>query len=545
MYLLPDPQLRKAMQSIWEMLGKPEPPDSNKFYQMTEAFRHGPAPAIYNTTRSAQLIQAAAEATTSIALAPWRAFNSAFAAPALQEGEQPRLLSPLEFFSMASSFFTRRIQSVHDVARAKLAVMALMFNPRIEAPEWNIPSTPIFDKSDPNVVIDDVPITVEVMKDRKASQTLHFRKTYPPSQERKDPKVLIVVPDSGHWGTYVRNTVRDMLPDHDVHVLAMKNPRDVKGLGKFGLNNYTTMLMEAMDDFNGDVHVIGICQPGPALVAGVSLMHQINKALKAAGRKLLHPPKSLTLLASPINTGYQGLGDVKSSVVTRFADDTPMEYFETEAIAQVPYGYGYAGEGEWVRPGILQGLAFMVSKDELHDEAMEHYEGHVRMGHGEQARKVEANYDEFLAFKDIAGKLFTDTIRVVFKEKHLPKGIWKWSGKIAGMDFLDMLVKPSEITETALMTGEGKKDHITEESQCHHAHKLVTSIPDDMREEYTDPMAGHTGMFSSGRFSYHILPRIAAFMRRNDAQALQYSKRPEHRVVPGHHTKEHFVPIAA
>src|SRR3954466_13693609 len=43
---------------------------------------------------------------------------------------------------------------------------------------------------------------------------LHFKKEGAPAQ----PKVLVFAPLSGHFATLLRDTVRTMLPDHDVYI---------------------------------------------------------------------------------------------------------------------------------------------------------------------------------------------------------------------------------------------------------------------------------------------------------------------------------------
>ena len=49
---------------------------------------------------------------------------------------------------------------------------------------------------------------------------------------------------SGHFATLLRDTVRTMLPDHDVYVTDWHNARDVPlAAGRFGLDEYTEHLM--------------------------------------------------------------------------------------------------------------------------------------------------------------------------------------------------------------------------------------------------------------------------------------------------------------
>ena len=41
------------------------------------------------------------------------------------------------------------------------------------------------------------------------------------------PRVLVVAPLSGHFATLLRDTVRTLLPDHDVYITDWHNARDV------------------------------------------------------------------------------------------------------------------------------------------------------------------------------------------------------------------------------------------------------------------------------------------------------------------------------
>src|SRR4051812_11523031 len=52
---------------------------------------------------------------------------------------------------------------------------------------------------------------------------LHFKKDI----ETAQPRVLVVAPLSGHFATLLRNTVRTMLPEHDVFITDWHNARDI------------------------------------------------------------------------------------------------------------------------------------------------------------------------------------------------------------------------------------------------------------------------------------------------------------------------------
>ncbi|MBL4721004.1 MAG: polyhydroxyalkanoate depolymerase, partial [Alphaproteobacteria bacterium] len=89
------------------------------------------------------------------------------------------------------------------------------------------------------------------------------------SKPRNDPKVLIIAPMSGHYATLLRDTVRTMLPEHDVFITDWCDARDVPlSRGAFGLDDYTDYLIEFLRFLGPDTHVIAVCQPAvSALVA--------------------------------------------------------------------------------------------------------------------------------------------------------------------------------------------------------------------------------------------------------------------------------------
>ena len=68
-----------------------------------------------------------------------------------------------------------------------------------------------------------VPIAEEVVIEKPFCRLLHFRRQFESkaaakSGKRNDPTVLIVAPLSGHHATLLRDTVRTLLPNHDVYI---------------------------------------------------------------------------------------------------------------------------------------------------------------------------------------------------------------------------------------------------------------------------------------------------------------------------------------
>ena len=86
------------------------------------------------------------------------------------------------------------------------------------------------------------------------------------------PKVLLVAPLSGHFATLLRDTVRVLLPDHDVHITDWANARDV-GVwnGRFGFDEYVGHLIEFLEVMGPGAHVIAVCQPSVPVMGAAAL----------------------------------------------------------------------------------------------------------------------------------------------------------------------------------------------------------------------------------------------------------------------------------
>ena len=105
---------------------------------------------------------------------------------------------------------------------------------------------------------------------------------------------------------------------------------------------------------------------------------------------------------------------------------------------------------------------------------------------------------------------YLDTVRIVFQERLLPRGLWDVAGE---------RVRPEAITGTALMTIEGELDDIAGLGQTRAAHKLCTGIPEENRVHLTAQGAGHYGIFSGRRWRERVYPQVRDFIARHAAPA--------------------------
>src|ERR1700754_2409971 len=89
-----------------------------------------------------------------------------------------------------------------------------------------------------------VAVTEEAALTTPFGTLLHFRKDIDMAQ----PRVLLVAPLSGHFSTLLRNTVRTMLPEHDVFITDWHNARDVPiKHGHFGFDDYISHLIRFLE----------------------------------------------------------------------------------------------------------------------------------------------------------------------------------------------------------------------------------------------------------------------------------------------------------
>ena len=308
---------------------------------------------------------------------------------------------------------------------------------------------------------------------------LRFRKQTAEPQ----PRVLIVAPMSGHFATLLRDTVRTMLADHDVYISDWHNTRDVPlSAGRFGLDEYTEHLMTFLGVMGPGSHLMAICQPCVASLSAVALMSEDD-----------HPatPASLTLMAGPIDCRINPTG------VNTLATAKPIEWFEKNLISSVPWRH--RGMDRRVYPGFLQLTAFMSMNKDRHVNAFKEFYKNLVDGEHEKAQVTRVFYEEYMAVADLSADFYLETVRLVFQECALPRGLLKFRGRT---------VNPAAIRKTALLTVEGERDDICSVGQTLAAQDLCSGLRQYMRTHYVQPGVGHYGVFSGKRWQNHIYPVV-------------------------------------
>ncbi|MEJ1969800.1 MAG: polyhydroxyalkanoate depolymerase [Rhizomicrobium sp.] len=299
----------------------------------------------------------------------------------------------------------------------------------------------------------------------------------------EQPRVLIVAPMAGHFPTLLRHTAKTMSPEHDVYITDWKNARDMPlAAGRFGVDEYIEHLIRFFEKIGPGAHVVAVCQPCAALLAAVAVMAQND-----------HPcqPRSMTLMAGPIDTR------IDPTSVNELATSHPIEWFEKNLITTVPRRY--AGSHRRVYPGFIQVSAFLSMNLPRHIRAHLDLFEHIRKGEDAKADANRNFYDEYFSVADLPAEFYLETVRKVFQEYHLPRGLFTYRGG---------RVEPAAIRRTALLTVEGERDDICSVGQTMAAHDLCTSIKPFRRKHYVQAGVGHYGVFSGSRWQTQIYPII-------------------------------------
>ena len=306
------------------------------------------------------------------------------------------------------------------------------------------------------------------------------------------PAVVIVAPLSGHYATLLRGTVETFLQDHDVYVTDWANARQVPMLeGRFDFNDYIDHVRDMLAAVGPRAHVVGVCQPGPPVLAACAVM---------AAEDDPNRPASMTFMGSPIDAR------LSPTVTNQLAEEKPFTWFKSNMIHTVPLPY--PGVGRRVYPGFVQLYSFMSMNEDKHVDAHRRYFNDLVAGDGDGVEKHEQFYDEYLSVLDLTEEFYLQTIDIVFQQHLLPRGLLEHRGQTVDL---------TAITDIGLATIEGEMDDISGVGQTQAAHGLTPNIPDDRRLLYVQPKVGHYGVFNGRRFREEIYPRVRDFIASNEA----------------------------
>lgn len=352
-------------------------------------------------------------------------------------------------------------------------------------PDWQIDSTDI------NGVT--VPISIETAWSSPWCKLQHFRRAPDAMAQARgsdaapQPSLFIVAPLSGHYATLLRGTVEAFLPTHDVYISDWSDARMVPvWYGRFDLDDYIDHIRSMLTKLGAGTNVLAVCQPGPPVLAAIAMMAEDNDPAR---------PSTMTFMGSPIDARQS------PTVPNILSEEKPFEWFEENMIHTVPAPW--AGTMRRVYPGFVQLSSFMNMNWENHVSAHTDFFNHLVAGDGDSADKHRKFYDEYMSVLDLTEEFYLQTIRRIFQEHHLARGIFHHR---------DRLVRPEAIKDVALMTVEGEKDDISGIGQTQAAHTLCTGLPASKRADYIQPGVGHYGVFNGTRFRNEIVPRVSEFI---------------------------------
>lgn len=338
-------------------------------------------------------------------------------------------------------------------------------------PDYRIPSVMVGNR--------EVEVTEEAALTLPFGTLLRFKKDIGIQQ----PRVLVVAPLSGHFATLLRNTVRTLLVDHDVYITDWHNARDVsRDAGDFGFDDYVSYVIRFLETMGPGSHIVAVCQPCVQALAAVAVMSADDNPAK---------PASMTLMAGPVDVR------VNPTKVNKLAESKPIEWFERNLIARVPWRY--PGAGRQVYPGFVQLFSFMSMNINRHYTAHQELYEHLRNGEHEKAQTIKTFYDEYFAVLDLTAEFYLETVRWVFQEARLPKGELTYRGQPVDL---------KAIRKTALLTVEGERDDICGLGQTAAAHDLCSSLRPHLKRHHMQVGVGHYGVFSGRKWEGQIYPLV-------------------------------------
>jgi poly(3-hydroxybutyrate) depolymerase len=361
-------------------------------------------------------------------------------------------------------------------------------------PEYDIPSVSIAGK--------DVAVTEEVLTNKIFWRLLRFTPDLEGGEKPKR-KILILAPDSGHFGTFIRETIRGMLElGYTVHVMDSNNPRDIPLIhGVRPFNALINQVSEAIQILGEGVHVMAVCQPGPSALVSTALMAEDGDACTA---------RSLIFMACPLDVEENPTG------VNKLATEKPLFWFQSEFLA--PVSAPYLGQGRDVYPGFLQFLNFKAMNLDTHVKEVVRVFHLLAAGKYEEAKILIDRAKEFGAVKDLEGTYFVDTISTVFQKNSVARGTLECvdaSGQKRKPN-LKAIGRPiNGKPGTAIMTVEGEGDIICGIGQTRAARRLCPTVE---IYEHVNTDGGHASVFTGKQWRNKVRPAAHAFINRVEQQ---------------------------
>jgi polyhydroxyalkanoate depolymerase len=145
----------------------------------------------------------------------------------------------------------------------------------------------------------------------------------------------------------------------------------------------------------------------------------------------------------------------------------------------------------------VQLAAFMSMNIDRHLKAHRDLYDHLVKGEIEKAQVTKKFYDEYFAVLDLTAEFYLETVRLVFQDYALPRGVIEFRGR---------KVDPRAIRRTMLFTVEGERDDICAVGQTAAAHDLCTGLRPYLKRHHMQAGVGHYGVFSGKSWENQIFP---------------------------------------
>ena len=296
--------------------------------------------------------------------------------------------------------------------------------------------------------------------------------------------ILLVSPMSGHYATLLRETVKELLCEHDVYVTEWKSASEVPCEdGTFGISEFIDYIINFSQSLPSEYTIMAVCQPTVAVSVAIAHMSKDKK---------YRLPKSLILMGGPM------VLEGSENDVSELGVKKNHKWFKDNLIYEVPYGY--PGRGRSVYPGYLQLSAFVSMNLDKH--VMKHIEIYKNMTSGVDTSKPEEFYDEYLAVMDLDARFYLETIDMVFRRRLLEKGKFPYKGIEYSLEDLASSIKVLSI--------EGEQDDIASVGQTSNALRLMPQIKN--KKSCIFEGVGHYGIFSGSKWKDEIRPTISSFI---------------------------------
>jgi polyhydroxyalkanoate depolymerase len=237
----------------------------------------------------------------------------------------------------------------------------------------------------------------------------------------------------------------------------------------YGIDNYLYTVDQCVDELNGIVDVVGLCQGG-----WLGAMYAARYPKKV---------NTLTLAGAPIDTDA-GEGQIKE-----LAHTYPMSFYE-ELVAM---GNGIL-KGEFM----LQGFKNMHIGKQYFEKYVELYSNIEDQEYRKKFEKFESWYEYTL---DLPGSYYLQVVEELFKENRLVKGEFVGLGKKLSLKDIKCPIY--------LLAGE--RDDITPPEQVFKAEKYVGTDKKEIQKDLAD--GGHIGLFMGHKPLEENWPQIVLWIK--------------------------------